>query len=805
MNLNSNDDVRSFLRNNGFPLQYNDGLCNYLRELLHVDNRSFNDLLALYRETFGEDLFLLDSPLSLFSSGDVGAWWDVQDLNTLFSDTAMTTLAVVDGAVAAHADKSGNGFHRIQATLANRPILRQHTDGRYYLDYTSGKSISVPASTAAFKFLHDGTGSTLCAFINYLYSTTATSFYLQTASNTVQAGIQIQKTPSAQDINLRILRAASGTTANANILTRIGVSSVPHFFRWSYSANSIVSLDTSIDTNTVNNTNPPSSANSGIDFQVINNYNGHEYQLFAINRVLSESEVRALYLYFKNRSDYPVPTTVDYTFLLAGQSNMAGRGSLLSIQPESILEGVYSYSKAEEFRITYIPEHSVVNRPIATIPDEPTPTSPQHGFSLRMAKSLKTNSNITSLLVPCAIGGTTIAEWDTPSTQGDRTTLFGALSYRYKKSTIKEGSPVIIWYGHEGSATLAIPDYVNGGVGTTYRDSFISLLNNVRSNIVDAPIILVQLASDDDLSPATSYAAAGEAARQMELSMINVHLVVAHDVQRNPSTDDVHVARQGQDVIADRAALAVREHILGESINGTGPRFQSISFLGDIVTVTLDKEIQESLGNYGNLFRVYSEGIEVTVNTAVRGTNTSTIILTCNSFLTSPVTVTYGYRAGPASAPRTDIVIDSDSLPLPVFGPILDPVLLGPELFANQASNIINTAGGAVFTHDSVNRSVTIDSVGTDATYPRLSLNMGLTAGKTYRVSGYITGDTTNLNATVPVRLHTVGSAANVPYDPATGKFGGNVTALSNTFQVVVDGTKLGTITISNLTCREIL
>lgn len=799
-----NDEARAFFKANGYPEQYNDGLLAYLSDLLEVNNFTLPDLLNRYTTTFGSTFDLLFSPSVLFSSSEAGAWWDVQDLTTLYSDAAMTTLAVVDGLVAAHADKSGNGHHRIQTVEASRPTLRQRSDGVYYLDYTGGKSISVPSSTADFNFLHDGTGMTLCAFINYLYGT-STSYYLQSSNHSSQRGIQIQKTPSAQDINLRIMRGIVGTTGNTATIPRIGVSSVPHFFRWSFQDDAVVSIDSSVDTTNYANTNPPEAGDSGIDFQVLNNFNGHEYQLLVIDRVLTETEVSALWHYMKSRNDIIVPNTVDYTFLLGGQSNMSGRGEITVLQPESFLDGVYNYSKAEDFRVAYIPEHSIVNRPIATVPDESSVAIVQHGFALRMGKDLKTNSSVNSLLVPCAIGGTTIAEWDTPSTLDDRTTLLGAMKYRYDKAAIKAGSPVIIWYGHEGSATDAVPDYTNGGVGTTYRDAFISLLNNVRTNIVDAPIILIQLASDDDLAFATSLAAAGEAARQMELSMTDVYLVVAHDVQRNPSTDDVHVARQGQDVIADRVALAIREHILGEAVNGTGPRFSSLSFLGDVVTVTFDKEVAESATDYGDLFRVYSEGIEVTVNSAVRGTNTSTIVLTCADFVTSPLVVSYGYRAGPASAARTDFVQDSDGLPAPVMGPILDPTLLGSELFTGQSSSLNNAAGGATVTHTAATRTISVDVVGTDSTYPRLTLNMGLSVGVTYRVSGYITGDTTNLNGSVPIRLHSVGSSANVPYDPATGKFEGDVTALSNTFQMVVDGTKLGTVTISDLTCRAIL
>lgn len=808
MILPKNDEARAFFIANNYPQQYNDGLVAYLRDILQVSNYTLPDLLRMYRDTFGEDLDTIFSPASLFSNGEVGAWWDVQDTSTLFSDTAMTTLAVVDGLVAAHTDKSGNGNHRIQSTEGSRPTLRQHSDGRYYLDYSGGKLLEVPTSTATFKFLHDGTGMTLAAYVEWLQGAT-TSNYIQTSGTSTNSGIRLLKNTSTQAITFNIDRAVSGTPAIAQIsLDNFCVSSAPHFMCFSYkndggSDDGIGNIDYPRDLTVRSTSATPSSANASLSFRNNSTWVGREYELIVINRVLTLAEKEKLYVWMRTRNGYPV-NNINYTFLLGGQSNMSGRGSLTSPSlPEEILIGAYTYNKAEEFNIAFIPEHSLVNQSIATSPTEPS--SVGHGFALRMAKNLKTNSNINSLLVPCAIGSTSISQWNTPSTVDDRTTLFGAMKYRYEKASTKGGTPIILWYGHEADAADAVPDYTNGGVGTTYKDNFISLINTVRNNIVDAPLIFIQLASDDIEADALNHAAAGEALRQVEQELTDVYLVPAYDVKRNASPDDIHVSREGQDTIADRVALAVREHILGEGVNGTGPRLQSISFLGDQVTITFDKEIQASGTNYDSLFRVYSNGSEVTVNSAERGTNTSTIILTCASFLTSPLTVTYGYRAGVVSAARTDIVKDTDNFPTPVFGPVLDPVVLGSEIVSTQQTTDTNSAGGAVYTHDPVLRSITVTGAGTSDSYPRLRLNLGLVSGRTYRIAGTITGNPGNVSTVIPMRLALSGTANNVPYNPTTGRFGGDIVAGGNTFEVLLNGTLTGTVTIGSITCREVL
>jgi hypothetical protein len=72
-------------------------------------------------------------PATLFA-GAAGSFFDVSDLSTVFADTAGTTPASVDGAVARISDKSGNGNHLLQATASLRPLLRQ-SGSLYYLEF----------------------------------------------------------------------------------------------------------------------------------------------------------------------------------------------------------------------------------------------------------------------------------------------------------------------------------------------------------------------------------------------------------------------------------------------------------------------------------------------------------------------------------------------------------------------------------------------------------------------------------------------------------------------------------------------
>jgi hypothetical protein len=74
------------------------------------------------------------TPLELFAADEVGVWYDPSDFDTMWKDTSGTTpVTAVDDLVARIDDKSGNGFHATQATEAHRPVLKQDSNGNYYL------------------------------------------------------------------------------------------------------------------------------------------------------------------------------------------------------------------------------------------------------------------------------------------------------------------------------------------------------------------------------------------------------------------------------------------------------------------------------------------------------------------------------------------------------------------------------------------------------------------------------------------------------------------------------------------------
>lgn len=97
-------------------------------------------------QAVSEELEILAEPLpftpgELFSSGELGAWFDISDMSTLFQDVAGTTPVTSDGdPVALILDKSGNNNHAEQVSNSRRPIFRI-SGGLSWLESTTDQRI----------------------------------------------------------------------------------------------------------------------------------------------------------------------------------------------------------------------------------------------------------------------------------------------------------------------------------------------------------------------------------------------------------------------------------------------------------------------------------------------------------------------------------------------------------------------------------------------------------------------------------------------------------------------------------------
>lgn len=168
------------------------------------------------------------SPLSLFSGGVVGVWFDPNDITTLFQDTAGTIPVTTTGqSVALMLDKSGNAKHATQATLAQRPIygIIPYGGVRNILigtDTLSTQTVSVGAIAQTLSFTGTGTVVLSGAFIGSLVGTGASN------------QVSLTFTPTAGNLTLTVtgsvtfaqLEKGSSVTAYQKSTTKYNVTEV---------------------------------------------------------------------------------------------------------------------------------------------------------------------------------------------------------------------------------------------------------------------------------------------------------------------------------------------------------------------------------------------------------------------------------------------------------------------------------------------------------------------------------------------------------------------------------------------------
>lgn len=191
---------------------------------------------------FGSSAF---SPMTLFTGGKQGAWYDPSDLSTLFQDAAGTIPVTANGdPVGMIKDKSGNGKHATQTISASRPTYQ--TDGILHWLKLDGADdyleFNLPALTQPYGFaigLNENTtgkataayiGSTFASIIRY-----AETYFIipQSASQQIPSAVPhavyhavINAPNSKLYINSREINFVSTSTAALDeLVTYIGLPS----------------------------------------------------------------------------------------------------------------------------------------------------------------------------------------------------------------------------------------------------------------------------------------------------------------------------------------------------------------------------------------------------------------------------------------------------------------------------------------------------------------------------------------------------------------------------------------------------
>ena len=199
-------------------------------------------------------------------------------------------------------------------------------------------------------------------------------------------------------------------------------------------------------------------------------------------------------------------------FVIGGQSNADGRGSLSSPAPSS--PSVWMLDKGGVTRLATEPLGDQSGNWINNVPSGVSPSSPAHSLGVALGKSAAQITGNSAVLVPCAIGSTSMSHWRPPAGTLDMTTLFGALILRAQAAQKSGQSPIFVWYGHEANAADTVLTTATGAISTHYQGRWYALIESVRAYFPAAPFIFAQLGASNDAAIATRHCITGEAQRQ---------------------------------------------------------------------------------------------------------------------------------------------------------------------------------------------------------------------------------------------------------------------------------------------------
>jgi hypothetical protein len=228
-----------------------------------------------------------------------------------------------------------------------------------------------------------------------------------------------------------------------------------------------------------------------------------------------------------------------YIFLMAGQSNMAGRGF---VQPSDtvISSQVLMLNKDNEWVYAKEPLHYY----------EPTRTGLDCGLAFAKKLAKLKGKNITIGLVPCAVGGSAIEHW-----MGD-STYRGVKLYSnlMKKTAIAKETGIlqgILW--HQGESNAGARSYKN------YRQTLETFFTKLRHDLgyPELPIYTGQLASFLSRRTNPMADAVNNDLQTMTQGFKNFYLIPTADF--TPLTDSIHFDSKSQRQMGERFAKKVFE------------------------------------------------------------------------------------------------------------------------------------------------------------------------------------------------------------------------------------------------------
>jgi hypothetical protein len=229
-----------------------------------------------------------------------------------------------------------------------------------------------------------------------------------------------------------------------------------------------------------------------------------------------------------------------YVFLLAGQSNMAGRGF---VQPADTLSSlqVLMLNKDNEWEYAKEPLHYY----------EPTRTGLDCGLAFGKKLSSLYGKKITIGLVPCAIGGSSIEQWLGDSTYRN-VTLYSNFLTKAKAAAQYGTIKGLLW--HQGETNASPKNYVD------YKSKLKTFFSKVRTDLHNPNLPVYAGLLAPYLSRKTNPFADSVNDDLQSLSTQFPNMYIVNTLDLTPLKDSIHFDSRSQRKMGERFAEEAYKH-----------------------------------------------------------------------------------------------------------------------------------------------------------------------------------------------------------------------------------------------------
>jgi sialate O-acetylesterase len=258
-------------------------------------------------------------------------------------------------------------------------------------------------------------------------------------------------------------------------------------------------------------------------------------------------------------------------WILGGQSNMQGVGIIGTLEPP--VANVMVYDLGGEWIPAVAPTHRLFNSraPIFkqllfksdnSLTEENWPQRVEQnrlkpwggiGPDLSFAQSVAQATGRHVGLVPCAFGGTTMAQWDPAGRDQGAASLYGNMLERIR--AVGGNLKGLLWYQGESDA-------MSDATAADYERAFLNFVDSLRRDTgrPDLPVIFVQIARYclENRAQDASWGKVQDTQRRLPGQRANLWVVPAVDL---PLDDLIHISASGQARLGRRMAELALTHV----------------------------------------------------------------------------------------------------------------------------------------------------------------------------------------------------------------------------------------------------